>query len=137
MAPKASDASAADSLYQHTWKNFVSCFYGFSQGWKSLFNTAVYVIKLFTKFTCTINFILNILPCLRTLGINPFLKSSYSCLRFWKEPSVRGENEKKKTPISWKCGLDHLAVNGSQSKNWIHSSNKLVTVLHQFRSISL
>ena len=47
VAPKASDVSAADWLYQHRWKNtifFHVCCYGFSQGWKSLYNTAVYVI---------------------------------------------------------------------------------------------
>ena len=44
VAPKASDVSAADWLYQHTWKNtifFHVCCYGFSQGRKSLYNTAV------------------------------------------------------------------------------------------------
>ena len=45
--------------------------------------------------------------------------------------------EKKKIPISWKCGFDHLAVNVSRSKNWIRSSNKLDSVLRQFRSSSL
>ena len=33
---------------KHTWKNIVIfhvCCYGFSQGWKSLYNTLVYVIK--------------------------------------------------------------------------------------------
>ena len=48
VAPKASDVSAADWLYQHTWKNtifFHVCCYGFSQGRKSFHNTAVYVIK--------------------------------------------------------------------------------------------
>ena len=45
--------------------------------------------------------------------------------------------EKEKIPISWKCGLDHLAINGSQSKNWIQSLNKLDSVLRQFRSSSL
>ena len=47
-APKASDVSAADWLYQHTWKNiyfFHVCCYGFSQGQKTLYNTAVYVIN--------------------------------------------------------------------------------------------
>ena len=42
--------SAADWLYQHTWKNtifFHVCCYGFSQGRKSLYNTAVYVIMSF------------------------------------------------------------------------------------------
>ena len=48
VAPKASDVSAADWLYQHTWKNtifFHVCCCGFSQGRKSLYNTAVRVIK--------------------------------------------------------------------------------------------
>ena len=48
VALKASDVSAANWLYQHTWKNtifFHVCCYGFSQGRKSLYNTAVYVIK--------------------------------------------------------------------------------------------
>ena len=48
LAPKASDVSAADWLYQHTWKNtifFHVCCYGFSQSRKSLYNTAVYVIN--------------------------------------------------------------------------------------------
>ena len=48
VAPKASDVSAADWLYQHTWKNtifFHVCCYGFSQGRKSLYNTAVYAIN--------------------------------------------------------------------------------------------
>ena len=47
-APKASDVSAADWQYQHTWKNttfFHVCCYGFPQGRKSLYNTAGYVIK--------------------------------------------------------------------------------------------
>ena len=51
VAPKASDVSAADWLYQHTWKNTIffhmSC-YDFSQGRKSLYNSAVYVIKAIT-----------------------------------------------------------------------------------------
>ena len=46
--PKASDTSASDWLYQHTWKNtiffHVFC-YGFSQGRKSLYNAAIYVIN--------------------------------------------------------------------------------------------
>ena len=48
VAPKASDVSAADWLYQHTWKTiyfFHVCCYGFSQGQKTLYNTAVYVIN--------------------------------------------------------------------------------------------
>ena len=48
VAPKASDVSAADWLYQHTWKNtifFHVCCYGFSQGRKSLYNPAVNVMK--------------------------------------------------------------------------------------------
>ena len=50
VAPKASDVSAADWLYQQTWKNtiffHVYCC-GFSRSRKSLYNTAVYVIKSF------------------------------------------------------------------------------------------
>ena len=45
VVPKASDMSAADRLYQHTWKNmmfFHVCCYGFSQSQKSLYNTTVY-----------------------------------------------------------------------------------------------
>ena len=45
VVPKASDMSAADWLYQHTWKNmmfFHVCCYGFSQSQKSLYNTTVY-----------------------------------------------------------------------------------------------
>ena len=52
VAPKASDVSAADWLYQHTWINtifFHVCCYGFSPGWKSLYNTAVYMIKKFLE----------------------------------------------------------------------------------------
>ena len=48
VVQKASDVSAADWLYQQTWKNIVFfhvyC-YGFSKGRKSLYNTAVYLIK--------------------------------------------------------------------------------------------
>ena len=50
VAPKASDVSAADWLYQQTWKNtifFHACCHGFSQCRKSLYNTAVYVINMF------------------------------------------------------------------------------------------
>ena len=50
VAPKASDVSAADWLYQQTWKNtifFHLYCYGFSRSRKSLYNTAVYVIKSF------------------------------------------------------------------------------------------
>ena len=50
VAPKASDVSAADWLYQQTWKNtifFHECCHGFSQCRKSLYNTAVYVINMF------------------------------------------------------------------------------------------
>ena len=46
-APKASDVSPADWLYQLMWKKiryFLACCYGFSQGRKSLYNTTVYVI---------------------------------------------------------------------------------------------
>ena len=50
VAPKASDVWAADWLYQQTWKNtiffHVYC-WGFSRSRKSLYNTAVYVIKSF------------------------------------------------------------------------------------------
>ena len=49
VAPKASDVSAVDCLYQHTWKNKIFlhvCCYGFSLGRKSLCNTAVYMINL-------------------------------------------------------------------------------------------
>ena len=47
VAPKASDVKAADWPYQHAKKNdiFLVCCYGFSQGRKSLYNTAVYVIN--------------------------------------------------------------------------------------------
>ena len=47
-ALKASDMSAADWLYQHTWKNtifFHVCCYSLSQGLESLYNNAVYLIK--------------------------------------------------------------------------------------------
>ena len=50
VAAKASDVSLADWPYQHTWKNtiffHVFC-YCFSQGRKSRYNTAVYVIYTF------------------------------------------------------------------------------------------
>ena len=50
VAAKASDVSLADWPYQHTWKNtiffHVFC-YCFSQGRKSQYNTAVYVIYTF------------------------------------------------------------------------------------------
>ena len=39
--------------------------------------------------------------------------------------------EKEEYLLSWKCGLNYLAV--SQSENWIQYSNKLVSV-RQFRS---
>ena len=47
---KASDVSAGDWLYQHTWKNtifFHVCSYDFSKSRKSLYNTAVYVINVY------------------------------------------------------------------------------------------
>ena len=50
VAEKASDVSAANWLYQYSWKNkifFHVCCYGFSRSQKSLYNTAVYVIKCF------------------------------------------------------------------------------------------
>ena len=49
VARKASDVSAADWRYQTHVKNtilFHVCRYGFSQGWKSLCNTVVYMIKI-------------------------------------------------------------------------------------------
>ena len=57
VAPKASDVSVVDWLYQHTLKKkkkkkkksttfFHMCRYGFSWGRKSLYNTAVYVINI-------------------------------------------------------------------------------------------
>ena len=52
VAPKASDVSAADWLYQHTWKKydiFPRVLLGLSRGRKSLYNTAVYVINVFTR----------------------------------------------------------------------------------------
>ena len=60
VAPKASGVSAADWLYQHTWKNtifFHVCCYGFSLGQKSLYNTAVYVINILMQQSdwCKIN----------------------------------------------------------------------------------
>ena len=48
VALKASDVSAADWLYQHTWKNIVFfhlCCCSFSQGRKSPYNIAIYMIK--------------------------------------------------------------------------------------------
>ena len=47
---KASDVSAADWRYQTRVKKhafFHVCYYGFSQGWKSLNNTVGYMIKEF------------------------------------------------------------------------------------------
>ena len=49
VARKVSDVSAADWRYQTHVKNtilFHVCRYGFSQGWKSLCNTVVYMIKI-------------------------------------------------------------------------------------------
>ena len=51
MARKASDVSAADWRYQthvKKWVFFNVCCYGFSQGWKSLYNTVVYMININT-----------------------------------------------------------------------------------------
>ena len=48
VARKGSDVSAADWRYQTHLKKyriFHVCCYGFSQGWKSLYNTVVYMIK--------------------------------------------------------------------------------------------
>ena len=50
VAQKASDMSPADWQYQTITKNIVffhTCCYGFSQGWKSLYNTIVYAIESF------------------------------------------------------------------------------------------
>ena len=49
MARKASDVSAADWRYQTHVENtilFHVCFSGFSQCWKSLINTVVYMISI-------------------------------------------------------------------------------------------
>ena len=69
VAPIASNVSAADWLYQYTWINtifFHVCCYGFSQGRKSLYNTAVYVIKKIYK-----NITLARAPTLRKNPIEP------------------------------------------------------------------
>ena len=58
-------------------------------------------------------------------------------LKILKRTHCERKPEKEEIPISWKCGVDHQAVNGSQSKNWIWSSNKVDSVLHQFWSSSL
>ena len=58
VAPKASDVSAADWLYQHMSKStifFHVCCYGFSQGRKSLCNPAVYVMKQCSSAQCRLN----------------------------------------------------------------------------------
>ena len=48
VARKGSDVPAADWRYQTHLKKyriFHVCCYGFSQGWKSVYNTVVYMIK--------------------------------------------------------------------------------------------
>ena len=64
VAPKASDVSAADWLYQHTWKNaifFYVCCNSFSQSQKSLYNIGVCVIiSVITSSSSKVNLTLEL-----------------------------------------------------------------------------
>ena len=70
---KKSDVSGANWLYQHTWKNtifFHACFYGFSQGRKSLYNTAVYLINIIITWHVRFLCVLYRVPDLNAIPLN-------------------------------------------------------------------